>query len=89
MSTQPNHLVRDAVRDCLTECLQNPVPLNVLSEFTKRLYSEGWLTADIHKVETIVVRILSHMMDQDAETSEPTPNCADANQQKKPRRPDD
>lgn len=54
--------IRDAVRECLTECLTVDMPLSAMATYFSHLRDKGWIDQDIHRVELILVKVLSRMV---------------------------
>ena len=62
--------IRDAVRECLTECLSVDMPLSAMASYLSQLRTNDWPDQDIHRVELIIVKVLSRLVHWSEEMSE-------------------
>lgn len=65
--------IRDAVRECLTDCLNADLPLSAMASYVSHLRLIDWPEHDIRSVELIVVKVLSRLM-QWSDPAEDQPN---------------
>lgn len=65
MAFKSNSEIREAVRVCLDRCAQGGTPLGVIAEFIAELQAAGWLQADIRKVESTVLKLMSGIVTPD------------------------
>ena len=68
--------IRDAVRECLTDCLNADLPLSAMASYVSHLRLSDWPEDEIWSVELIVVKVLSRLM-QWSDAVEDQPDVAE------------
>jgi len=57
--------IRAAVKDGLARCYRGNTPLGELAQFLGELRTQGWLDADVRKVESAVRKVLAGVVTED------------------------
>lgn len=63
VSYQSEKSLRLAVRECLARCEDGSTPLGVIATFLGELRDNGWLSADIRKVESTALKVLAGIVE--------------------------